>query len=76
MKTCARCRTRIDVRASRCPQCHTDISTTDMLSGNMEAKRAIGGKVLGALIIFTLLVIWPKNGGIEHLAETTARSSQ
>lgn len=42
----------------------------------MEAKRAIGGKVLGALIIFTLLVIWLNNGGIEHLAETTARSSQ
>lgn len=74
LKTCPRCRTRIDTRASRCPQCSADFTKGEMLSGQLEARKAIGGKLFGFLVILVLLVIWMNNGGVEHLVEATAPS--
>lgn len=73
MKTCPKCRKRIDVQAVKCPYCQTDFDLTEMNAGRTESRRRFWlslGAVLAILYAIGYYVLSPE--GITRRAEADA----
>lgn len=73
MKTCPACRKQIDVRATKCPYCHTSFGSAQMEAGRQERSKTWKRKLLilvvsGLVAIYALLSWLYKPGSIEWLA--------
>lgn len=73
MKTCPRCRSSIDERATRCPQCAADFNSGEMSAGFAESRRMYAMKLVAVLFVIALIVMWLNDGGVERLAEMTSK---
>lgn len=55
-KTCPACRERINVRAIKCPHCHSTFNGVEMEAGNREARRSFW--IRAAIALAVLLLGW------------------
>ncbi len=67
-KACPKCRSMIDMKATRCPRCTSEMSVADMEAGYRSQWAVLGRSLILMVVLLIAAVYWLDHGGLEKLA--------